>query len=664
MCGISGIACWGGKKFSADEIIRMNNSLRHRGPDDEGFLLINGEKKTIAFGSDTPSEVKESRLHFSPSEYIEKTKAAFDLLLGHRRLSIIDTSASGHQPMCLPDVDLWITYNGEIYNYKELRSTLQSKGIEFVSESDTEVILRYYQAYGSECVQHFNGMWSFVIYDGQKKEMFASRDRFGVKPFYYHLTETNFAFASEQKALLQFSEVKKEINPMAMFDFLAMNVLEKEEEGLFKGIKELFPAHNLLLNLNNGEIKIHRYYSLQFNSTFSSINEKQTHEYIDEVKMLVTKSIDLRLRADVTVGTCLSGGIDSSVIVCAMDKLLREKSSAQTGHKIETFSSIFPGSKLDESAFMKNVVEQTNTNWHTVTPGKKDFLNGVEHLMYSHDLPIWSISSFAQSTVMKLAKANDVKVLLDGQGADELFGGYKHYYKYLLNDLKSLGEKEEYQKALAALKVTNGKDFLLRYNLKKMIEPKAPLLIKKFFFPDLKYIHPDLLNQYKERFSLLKETSVSLNEKLKEDFTGTYLKELLRREDRNGMMHSVESRVPFTDDHTLVESVFSMQGNYKIKGASTKYLLREAFKDILPAPVYSRTDKLGFVTPNNEWMNELKNDFRDYFTDNLSAYLNLPLLLKDYHSLFNQSNKSENYRVFKFMSLAVWMSVFKNKSFQ
>ncbi|GDX53091.1 asparagine synthetase B [Bacteroidota bacterium] len=658
MCGISGIVCWNGKKISVDEIIRMNNSLRHRGPDDEGFLLINDEQKIIAFGNDTPSEVKESRLHFSPSEYIEKTNSSFDLLFGHRRLSIIDTSASGHQPMCLPDVDLWITYNGEIYNYKELRATLQAKGIEFNTESDTEVILRYYQAFGNECVQHFNGMWSFVIYDGRKKELFASRDRFGVKPFYYHTTENNFAFASEHKALLQFSEVKKEINPVAMFDFLALNVLEKEEEGLFKGIKELFPAHNLLLNLKNGELKISRYYSLKSNSTYSSINEKQTHEYIDEVKKLVTKSIDLRLRADVTVGTCLSGGIDSSVIVCAMDKLLNGKSSFQTGNKIETFSSIFPGSKLDESTYMKNVVEQTNTNWHTVTPNKKDFINDVEHLMYSHDLPIWSISSFAQSSVMKLAKANDVKVLLDGQGADELFGGYKHYYKYLLNDLKSSGEKAAYQNALAALKETNGKDFLLRYNLKKIIEPAAPLLLKKFFFPDLKYIHPDLLNQYKERFSLLKETSVSLNEKLKQDFTGTYLNELLRREDRNGMMHSVESRVPFTDDHALVESVFSIQGNYKIKGASTKYLLREAFKDILPAPVYSRTDKLGFVTPNNDWMNELKTDFKDYFTNDLVPYLNLPLLMKDYNTYFNQAQKPENYRTFKFMSLAVWMKVF------
>lgn len=371
----------------------------------------------------------------------------------------------------------------------------------------------------------------------------------------------------------------------------------------------------------------------------------------------MTKSIDLRLRADVTVGTCLSGGIDSSVIVCAMDKLLNGKSSFQTETRLK-LSSIFPGSKLDESTYMKNVVEQTNTNWHTVTPNKKDFINDVEHLMYSHDLPIWSISSFAQSSVMKLAKANDVKVLLDGQGADELFGGYKHYYKYLLNDLKSSGEKAAYQNALAALKETNGKDFLLRYNLKKIIEPAAPLLLKKFFFPDLKYIHPDLLNQYKERFSFLKETSVSLNEKLKQDFTGTYLNELLRREDRNGMMHSVESRVPFTDDHALVESVFSIQGNYKIKGASTKYLLREAFKDILPAPVYSRTDKLGFVTPNNDWMNELKTDFKDYFTNDLVPYLNLPLLMKDYNTYFNQAQKPENYRTFKFMSLAVWMKVF------
>ncbi len=660
MCGISGIIGLNGKKFPSREINKMNSSLRHRGPDDEGFLLLdNIENKILAFGTDTPAEVKESRLSFSPTTSIENQNSDYSILLGHRRLSIIDTSVTGHQPMCLPYTDLWITYNGEIYNYKELRSALQSKGIEFITESDTEVILRYYQTYGSECVQHFNGMWSFVIYDGKRKELFCSRDRFGVKPFYFHSAENHFTFASEQKALLQFSEVKKEINHTAMFDFLALNVLEKEDEGLFKGIKELFPSHNLTLNLKSGEIKINRYYQFNTTSSLPSDDDFKTGEYISEIRKLVVKSIDLRLRADVTVGTCLSGGIDSSIIVCALQKLLQQSHSSQIGNQLKAFSSIFPGNKMDESAYMKNVVDQTNVDWHTVTPEKNGFLNDVEHLIYSHDLPIWSVSSYAQSLVMKSAKENNVKVLLDGQGADELFGGYKHYYKYLLSDLKSSGDKIEYDIALRALKETEGNNFLFRLNLKKLIEPSAPLFLKKYFFPDLKYIHPDLLNQYKERFALLKENTVTLNDKLKTDFTGTYLKELLRREDRNGMMHSVESRVPFTDDHALVEYAFSIPGAEKIKGASTKFLLREAFKDVLPAPVYNRKDKMGFVTPNNDWMSDLRHNFKDYFTNELSDYINLPLLLKDYDKLFNQKHKPENYRTFKFISLAIWRKVFE-----
>ena len=663
MCGITGIIGLKGKQFHSSEILKMTNSIRHRGPDDEGYFLVSDTEKIIAFGNDTPSEVKESRLNFSPSAPIQNQNSSFDILLGHRRLSIIDTHATGHQPMCLPDADLWITYNGEIYNYKELREKFQAKGISFITESDTEVILRYYEAYGSDCVQHFNGMWSFVIFDGKKKELFASRDRFGVKPFYYHTTAESFAFASEHKGLLQFSDVKKEINPVAMFDFLALNVLEKEKEGLFKGVKELFPSHNLTLNVSSGEIKINQYYSLSPNpipspegkGTVAHIDDK---EIISEVRKLVVKSIDLRMRADVSVGTCLSGGIDSSVIVCAIDNLLKEKHTSQIGAKLKAFSSTFPGSKLDESRFMKVVVDKTNVDWHTVTPDRNNFLNDAEQLIYSHDLPIWSTSSYAQSLVMKSAKQNGIKVLLDGQGADELFGGYKHYYLPLLHELKKNNLGAEYESALHGLRETESNDFLLRLKLKKWLEPSAPMMLKKFFFPDLKYINPDLLHAHQERFSLLKNNSETLNGKLKIDFTGTYLKELLRREDRNGMMHSVESRVPFTDDHKLVEYLFSISGNKKIRGSSTKYLLREAFKDLLPQQIYNRKDKLGFVTPNNEWMSDLKNDFRNYFTENLSDYINLPLLLKDYDKLFNQKHKPENYRVFKFISLAVWMKAF------
>jgi len=255
MCGIAGIIALNKNTSGlAAAAGRMNDTIRHRGPDGEGYLLICNDSETAAYGKDTPQSIIQSSILHKPVQSISDNGKIIGVL-AHRRLSIIDITATGHQPLCNISKKLWIVFNGEIYNYIELRNELTNKGHRFHTSSDTEVVLAAYSEWGYECVNHFNGMWAFVIYDKNKKQLFASRDRFGVKPFYYCQNENTFAFASEQKALLTTGITDYRRNEKAIFDYWVFSKMEEEEEGMFKGIYELFPSHSLTLNLETGALK-------------------------------------------------------------------------------------------------------------------------------------------------------------------------------------------------------------------------------------------------------------------------------------------------------------------------------------------------------------------------------------------------------------------------
>ena len=423
MCGIAGIISKTNSVSLKDTVFAMSQAIKHRGPDGEGFAFFSESKSIPVYSNETPQINKESHSFlFNPTTSIQNVDANFNIAFAHRRLSIIDLSESGHQPMCDTTGDYWITFNGEIFNYIELKEELKSNGHVFVTQSDTEVILESYKKWGFDCLQKFNGMFAFALYDKKNNQLFCARDRVGVKPFYYSNTDNTFAFASEYKAFIKSKLVKFEINTTQQFDFIVNANLENYEQSLFACISELKPAHYLVYNLGSHACKLTNYYSLSKHHAIGVT--KSEAEIIQTIEEKLVKAIQLQLRSDVEVGSCLSGGLDSSIIAGIVKHL-------QPNKQMKLFTAVFPEERFDETSYAKLAAEHVKGNWKTVSPTSDEFFNDIETLNYSQDLPVWSTSTYSQHRVMKLAAENNIKVVLDGQGADELFGGYSHHYMAL-----------------------------------------------------------------------------------------------------------------------------------------------------------------------------------------------------------------------------------------
>jgi len=650
MCGIAGIIALNNEGADLAATARvMNDTIRHRGPDGEGYLLIGKSEVIPAFAKDTQQSVINSSIPHKPVMALE-SRGGLKGVLAHRRLSIIDIGATGHQPLCNSAQTLWIVYNGEIYNYIELREELMKAGHKFHTSSDTEVILAAYAEWGYECVNRFNGMWAFVIYDKNKKQLFASRDRFGVKPFYYCKDKEKFAFASEQKALLAgVADFKP--NEKAIFDYWLFAAMEEEEEGMFKGIYELFPAHSLTLNLETGELKKWKYYTLPYSNKYSDTNFNLA-ESAEKIQSLFLDSVRLRLRSDVEVASCLSGGLDSSSIVGAIYKL--------TGKGLNTFTTAFDDAGIDESPWAKLASDYTHSHAHYTFPSSTELLKDMQDLIYCQDIPIWSTSTYAQFRVMRLIKENGIKVALDGQGGDELFAGYGNYYFYYLRDvLKKQGVS-------SFLKNANTTGQLKRYFSQLVIKKYLSnlplgqqLAVHLKIHPELKYLNRDFLQRNIQRVKKEKD-NYTLNEALHKDFDNSLLKCYLKCEDRCSMWHSVESRTPFSDDINLIEYVFSLPSSVKVVNGELKSLMRKAMRGITPDAILDRQDKKGYMTPNRQWIAEIRNEVRYLFENPaLAEYLDTKSILRDYESLFNQPHKPDDGRIFKLIAFAQWVGVFE-----
>lgn len=659
MCGIAGIVKFKGSPVDAVKAVQlMNNAIKHRGPDGDGYLVITGDKEVSAFGSDTPSAIIESGILHKPQIHIDKAGEA-DAILAHRRLSIIDIQPTGYQPMCNIDKSLWITHNGEIYNYKELREELSGIGHKFHTSSDTEVVLNAYKQWGTDCVNRFNGMWAFVIYDKAKQQLFASRDRFGVKPFYYVKNNTCFAFASEQKALLAGGVVEFKPNPSAIFDYWIYSNMERQEEGMFTGILELFPAHNLTIDIHTGELKKWKYYTLPYSKDYDvqGFNEKQA---IEKIAALVDDSIRLRLRADVEVGSCLSGGVDSSTIVSSIYK--------NNHSALNTFTVGFDDKAIDESHWAKIVSDYVHSKAHVVKPNSTELIADIGKLIYCQDIPIWSTSTYAQYRVMQLIKETGIKVVLDGQGGDELFAGYESYYFYYLQDvLKTQGvsafikASKEIQKLVPSLK-QYFKQMVLKEYLYRL-PAKQQLTARLSIHTELKYLNRDFLNQHATQLDDQPPVPESVNAALSNDFNNTLLKSYLKCEDRCSMWHSVESRTPFSDDINLIEYVFGIPSKYKIQQGTLKPLLREAMRGVVPQQVLDRKDKKGYLTPGPGWIADIRNDVRYIFENPvLDNFIDRKKVLQDYDKLFNNPHKPDNNRIFKLIAFPMWLNIFSKKA--
>ncbi|MEX1187616.1 MAG: asparagine synthase (glutamine-hydrolyzing) [Bacteroidia bacterium] len=645
MCGIAGIISK--KPLHSTILLKMSEKMRHRGPDGEGFALLEDKHFVPYSGNETPIDCLNRELEFSPKKSLPAESREFKTAFIHRRLSIIDTHYTGHQPMCDAASKIWITYNGEIYNYLELREELENVGFKFRTKSDTEVIIAAYQHWGKDCLNHFNGMWAFAIADFSKNSLFISRDRFAVKPLYYFQNDEVFAFASEQKILLHSGLVKAEMNPEAIFDYFTFGEIEYQTTGFFKEIMELHGGFYIETSLSNPKAEAKQWYTLK-----TVADDAPSNFEMEKINHLISESVRLRMRADVEVGSCLSGGLDSSAIVAYMDKHLK-------GQPFHVFTATFPGQDVDEGKWAKIAAERTSAIRHEITPSQEGLLKDFQELTYAQDIPIWSTSTYAQFCVMKLVKSQGIRVVLDGQGGDEIFAGY-HPHEYFLMKGMSFSERLKYMFSPSAEGLAGFylKQFLRFDGAFRLSQPASKKLFTTYF-KDLQLLNPDFRDSYSSRFARENHPSgEDLNSRLSLEMQNSSLKAYLKCEDRCSMWHSVESRTPFSDDHQLIEYLFSIPGREKIKKHQFKYLLREAAGTKIPESIKNRSDKQGYTTPNKQWIYESAPALNDLFTDDLSDILNVKSIKANYSQIFGkESNIAEN-RLFKFLSFAMWYRVF------
>jgi asparagine synthase (glutamine-hydrolysing) len=611
MCGICGIINTSNQAVESITIKGMNDLVEYRGPDDEGYFL--GEN--FAFG--------------------------------HRRLAIIDLSADGHQPMTYRG-RYTIIYNGEVYNYLELKSELGKEGYGFNSKTDTEVIMAAYDKWSTDCVEKFNGMWAFAIYDHENKTIFCSRDRFGIKPIYYSKIGNLFCFASEIKQFTAINGWTPTANKARVYDFLKYGIFDHTDETLFNNVFQLRGGQNLIYNLTDHSHSVLQWYDLKNNVRHLNIN---TENAMTQYQNLFSDSVRLRLRSDVKVGSCLSGGLDSSSIVCTMNQVLKNKGTEEFQ---ETVSSCFDIKKYDEQEYIDEVIQHTGVVSHKVFPQLNNLFLEIDKIIWHQDEPFGSSSIYAQWHVFKKAKQKKLTVMLDGQGADEQLAGYFNFYGAYFTYLLSRGKFFKLLHELIHFKKKNNYSFY--FILKNLLfKITAWLKLKPLSFSEKNNF---LLDKHKTN-QYVPSQKISIREKSFEQIITTSLPMLLHYEDRDSMAHSIESRVPFLD-YRLVEFTLSLPEEFKIKNGATKWILRNSLKDIIPRKISTRYDKMGFVTPEALWLKENNVLFRNEFL-NASRTLHSFIDYEKAQKYFDEQSP-DNFTIgsiiWRVICLGRWVNVF------
>jgi asparagine synthase (glutamine-hydrolysing) len=627
MCGIAGLINLSNKVSDLSIFDKMVDIVKHRGPDGRGVY------------------------HYE------------NVLLGHRRLSILDLSVNGKQPMEYLD-NYVISFNGEIYNYIELKKELTLFGYSFKTNTDTEVIMAAFDYWGISCLDRFIGMWSFILLDKKNRKLFGSRDRFGIKPFYYTYLGNYLAFASEIKQFTVFPEWKSKANLTRLMDYLMSGITDHTNETLFQNVFQLRGGEYFEYDLNENTSSVNNWYVLKSkHKPYSGSFEDAKNQF----KNLFYDSIRLQLRSDVKVGSCLSGGLDSSSIVCSLNEQLNYN---KTEINQEVVSSCSNDPRYDEQYYIDLVVDSRKIIGHKVFPTSFNLIKKLDILIWHQDEPFVSSSTYAQYEVFKEAKANGLIVMLDGQGADEQLAGYTgFFYQQLVNFFINL-RWFKLVKSLAGSKKYSGipviknlfsmfKTFiifvtpyfvfkfirLLRRNIKKSNNSYTSLFTTK-------YIKDSQLYKYhSKRIGIYNESIRSLN------FNS--LPKLLHYEDRNSMAHSVESRVPFLD-HRLVEFVLNLPDEFKLNESITKHILREALKDIIPNEIYSRYDKMSFYTSEETWIRENYSFFRNEVAESckaLKGLIDTDKTLMWFDEVL-KSKKTFDYLFWKIINIGRWIKVF------
>ncbi|PIS15719.1 asparagine synthase (glutamine-hydrolyzing) [Candidatus Roizmanbacteria bacterium CG09_land_8_20_14_0_10_41_9] len=603
MCGIAGF--YG---FRDDNLIReVSQQLIHRGPDGEGF-------------------------------YIDDVVS-----LLNRRLAIIDITG-GDQPIYNEDKSIVVVYNGEIYNYQFLRRELESSGHKFSTHSDTEVIVHGYEEWGNQCFNKFNGMFAIALYDKKRSILILARDHFGIKPLYYaKLSKDSLFFSSEIKPIIYSRLVKREPNDRIIYRYLRYRIHDDQEETFFKNIYRLMPGQQMIL-------KKDRFKSSYFSTLEKEAMKKSNTWSEDTVQKKIIGSIQSRLVSEVPVGTCLSGGLDSSTVVAVTNTLLTRdvKEAASLGSRQNTFSAVFPGSSNNEESYIDELIKKNpRIQSHKIFPKPETFFKELYDFVKTQEEPTISTGPYAQYKVMEEARKH-VTVLLDGQGADEMLAGYTPYYIVYFNELLS-------QKKYGTLirEITCSLDTLYKLYINKL---KALVGLKKDINPATVLNSSFAQEHVSEKFTMIHD---NLKLRLKEDIFHNSLPSLLRYEDRNSMKFSVEGRVPFLDIN-LYRYFFSLDSSAIIKNGWNKYVLRRSMRDMLPRMIVQRKNKIGFTTPEYEWFMRMKNRIYGVFMSESFGkrkYFDSQAIVKSFRE-FIEGKTDDTMLFWRCLNLEIWLRIF------
>jgi asparagine synthase (glutamine-hydrolysing) len=632
MCGICGWIRPAGVDLAS--LVAMTRLVKHRGPDGEGYWLYDGKELGGKwFGA---FDVETGVDHYGVAG------------LGHRRLSIIDLSDAGLQPMSSPDSQQWIIYNGEVYNYLELREELKGAGCDFRTQTDTEVILTAYRQWGLDCFQRFNGMWGIAIVDLSKKCIILSRDRLGVKPLYYWIEGQSLAFASEIKQFLALPGFNTRANQHAISEYIETGY-DSSPETFFKNVWAFPPASVAEISFFRlTEIKPKCFWDI---SQLQPIEDSQ-YDVTEELRYLFEDAVRLRLRSDVPVGVCLSGGLDSSLIYGQIQRLASDPALTHA------FSASYSEKQFDESPFINKVIARHGGHVHYTYPTADNFLKDFEAFIYQHDEPPGSISQYAAWAVMRLARENNVPVLLNGQGGDELFSGYwPAYYLYLRPMLRRPMKLASH---LFGAMLPGGNFELIK---------QIPSHLRQYLFRRRR-INCRLLNNSissgNDEIWASQAQKVSPHQYRWEEIRRIHLPRLLKWDDRNSMAFSIEGRYPFLD-YRLVEFALKLPVEVNFYAGWNKYLLRQALGFLLPIEIQWRKDKIGFVTPQSHWLQTaLKPMFNDLHSNPSPALLEfvnkdqLTLLARDlfFKRTIHPMDENQHF-LFRVFALDVWLKQYK-----
>jgi len=649
MCGISVIIS--NSVLKSKELHLLNERIKHRGPDDEGYLYLDQNNNlSISGGNSTPSEVTVSKIDYTPQHLNFNLDLPIRFGMAHRRLSIIDLSPSGHLPMSYLN-RFWVTFNGEIYNYIELRDELILKGYKFTTNSDTEVILASYAEWSIDCVKKFVGMWSLVIFDSLLNEIFVTRDRFGIKPLYYYQSENgNLYIASEIKQFLAISGWNSILNEQRAMDFLNYGFTDHTDETLLKGVK-IFPS-SCFSFFRIEQIKEFYNFINYYNIQSSNKDFKTNNSTNLDFKNRLIESIKLHLRSDVEIGISLSGGLDSTSIAAVIKKCINSEE-----FKLKSFSSCSYYNQYSEKEYVDEVVTQFTLEPFYSYPDIVNLEKDLEDLIYVLDEPAQSMSSFLNFKLYELVKSKGVKVLINGQGADEYLGGYGQFrylyltkklkklrLNYFLNDLHNLNKNHN----IPIIHIISG-------TVRNLFQ------FNKFCAKKNKYVNvsKQSFKHYKHPYSNNKFKNSSLNDIVKSEIYFSALPRYLRWEDRISMYYNIEARVPFLD-HRIIDYCANLDVDEFENLKTSKVILRNALADILPDKINARMDKKGYVTPEEKWVKtENPELFKKLLINSVGysrGFINNKIV--DYYDDLIRGKVPFDFTYWRYIQFGYWMKAF------